>query len=76
MGLKGNGPALGSSRKGNGSWSVGVTAEVRNQYFVTLRYADYLHEMDTANGRVVSNNAAGALYRDRGWLSLTLRTAF
>jgi hypothetical protein len=76
VGLKGNGPALGSSRKGNGSWSVGVTAEVRNQYFITLRYADYLHEMGTANGRVVSNNGAGALYRDRGWLSLTLRTAF
>jgi hypothetical protein len=32
--------------------------------------------MGTAGGRVVSNNAAGALYKDRGWLSLTLRTAF
>lgn len=76
IGLKGNAPNLGGSREGNGSWSVGVSAEVRNQYFVTLRYADYLHKMGTTNGAVSSENAGGSLYRDRGWVSLTLKTSF
>jgi hypothetical protein len=76
VGLHGNSPALGGSREGNGSWSAGVSAEIRNQYFVTLRYADYMNQMRNNGQQVTSDNAGGALYRDRGWLSLTLKTSF
>jgi hypothetical protein len=74
-GLKGNSPAVaGAGKKGNGSWSVGVTAEVSSTHYITLRYADYLHEMGVANGVITSIN--GDANKDRGWVSLTYRTAF
>jgi hypothetical protein len=76
IGLMGNGATLGSSQKGNGSWSVGVTAEVHNQWSATLSYVGYMNQMTTVGNTVVANNAHGALYRDRGWVSLSLKSTF
>jgi hypothetical protein len=76
IGLKGNGPALGSSRKGNGSFSVGLSADVYNKYFISLKYSDYLLKSRDNGNAVTANNAAGAMYSDRGWVSLTVKTTF
>lgn len=76
MGLKGNGAALGSSRQGNGSYSIGLGAEVQNKYFINLAYNGYLVKFHDDGKAVTTNNGAGALYSDRGWVSLTFKTTF
>jgi hypothetical protein len=76
IGLKGNAASLGGSRKGNGAYSLGLTAEVQNRYFISLKYNDYLVRFRDNGTAVTTDNGGGALYSDRGWVSLTFQTSF
>lgn len=76
IGLNGNAATLGGSRKGNGSYSVGLSADVQNKYFVSLKYNDYLVKFRDNGNAVTTDNGGGAIYSDRGWVSLTFTTAF
>jgi hypothetical protein len=69
-GLAGNMPALGGTNQGAGSYSVGLRAEVKNQYFWNLAYNGYFGHI---NQYGVAN---GAQYADRNWVSLTFTTSF
>ena len=77
VGLKGNSPVLFGGYQGYGSYSIGLSAEVKNQYTATLAYNGYLAKHAStlnAQGNVVTNGI-GALW-DRGWVSLTLKATF
>ena len=63
-------PALGGTNQGAGSYSVGLRAEVKNQYFWNLAYNGYFGHI---NQYGVAN---GAQYADRNWVSLTFTTSF
>lgn len=75
-GLKGNSPAPLGAAEGSGSWSVGVEADVHAQYKVGLAYSDYFGDLvKNDQGQIIGSNG-NALLRDRGWVSLTLKTTF
>ncbi|MEX3785748.1 DUF1302 domain-containing protein [Paraburkholderia sp. BR14374] len=77
MGLSGNEATLGGGHQGNGTYSLGLTAEVRNQYIFKLAYNGYLGHYNTTNGLYVgSDNTGGAVYSDRNWVSLTFTSTF
>jgi hypothetical protein len=67
---------LGGNREKNGSYSIGLAAEIQQRHFVTLTYNDYLVKFRDNGTAVTTDNGGGSLYRDRGWVSLTYKTAF
>jgi len=75
-GLAGN-SATGVSNEDGGYWSVGISADIMSRYRVDLVYADYFgdYSLDSL-GAVSVNNGDYALLKDRGTLSLTLKTTF
>lgn len=80
LGLKGNSAVPFGGNQGAGSYSLGLTADVRSQYSVSLQYNGYLlrTKEGTVNGlpAVNSINGLGNTFADRGWVSLTLKTTF
>lgn len=75
-GLYGN-SATGVSNEDGGYWSTGISADILSRYKVDLTYADYFGKYSTdPAGAVAINNGDYALLKDRGTLSLTLRTTF
>ena len=78
-GLMGNSPVLGGSRAGTGAYSVGLAADYRRRFNLTLAYNDYLSRYREVNGIAMDNNlnALGTgLYNDRGWVSMTFKMPF
>lgn len=77
IGLRGNSPVLFGDNKGQGSWSVGVAAEVRNKYNFAIKYNGFnsRHRNDYL-GAASSNNSSLGKYWDRDWISITFKTAF
>ncbi|WP_223541919.1 DUF1302 domain-containing protein [Pseudomonas sp. BF-RE-26] len=79
-GLKGNSPVPFGGNQGAGSYSIGLTADVRSKYSVSLQYNGYLLKTKegVVNGlpAVSSVNGVGNTFDDRGWVSLTLKTTF
>lgn len=77
VGLKGNSPAPLGAAENAGAWSVGVGLDIYAKYNVNLAYNDYYGDYVQAPGtdQIIGLNGSGTL-NDRGWLSLTLKTAF
>ncbi len=86
-GLSGNspiGPAGGV--KNDGSWSIGVGAEYKGQYKIDLAYRDYFGTLVEAPNPYaatpgispvgIASGSSNGVLKDRGWLSLTLKTTF
>lgn len=80
FGLKGNSPVPFGGNEGAGSYSLGLTAEVRGKYSFNLQYNGYLLKTKegVVNGlpAVSSVNGLGNTFADRGWVSLTFKTTF
>ena len=75
-GLKGNSVTPMGPGENAGAWSVGMGLEVINKYIVNLSYNDYFGGYGVTNG-VWNGTANGSgVLRDRGWVSLTLKTTF
>lgn len=75
-GLSGN-AATGISNEKGGYWSVGISADVLSRYRIDLAYVDYFGDYSTdSTGAVSVNNGDYSLLKDRGTLSLTLKTTF
>lgn len=75
-GLYGN-SATGVSNQDGGYWSAGISADILARHKIDLTYADYFGKYSTDSaGAVAINNGDYALLKDRGTLSLTLRTTF
>ncbi|NDZ18010.1 DUF1302 domain-containing protein [Variovorax sp. WS11] len=79
-GLKGNSPVPFGGNQGAGSYSLGLTAEVRGKYSFSLQYNGYLlkTKQGLVNGMpaVSAVNGLGNTFADRGWVSLTFKTTF
>lgn len=80
VGLKGNSPVAFGGNQGFGNYSLGLTADVRKQFTVSLAYNGYLvRETEGVNQfgmpAITSVNGLGTL-SDRGWVSLTLKSTF
>lgn len=74
VGLKGNSPVLFGGYQGNGSYSIGLSADVQGKYKVALNYNDYLIKYKM-NGSTLVPNGIGYI-GDRGWVSLTVKASF
>lgn len=78
-GLAGNAPTAGGGTQGELRWSLGATLLYASKYEFALSYADRTLPVRELNGRITggaahSNSSVGVI--DRGWLSLTFKTAF
>jgi hypothetical protein len=78
-GLSGNAPTSGGGTEGELRWSLGATMTYASKYEFALNYADRNLPVRELNGRITggaahSNSSVGVI--DRGWLSLTFKTAF
>jgi hypothetical protein len=87
-GLKGNSPVPFGGNEGSGSWSIGLSADYKQQYKFDLAYTDYFGQMNSAANPYFgvvpgvgplafgSSNGGNAILKDRGWLSFTFKTSF
>jgi Protein of unknown function (DUF1302) len=71
-GIRGTSPVLFGGYKGNGSYSVGLTLDVKSRYNFTLAYNDaFAKHSDNA----ATIGGIGAQW-DRGWLTFTGKVSF
>jgi hypothetical protein len=77
-GLSGNSVVLAGGNKGAGSYSAGLSFDVRQKYKIDIKYVDFFGALatDPVTGAVTSNAGVTALLRDRGFLAATLKTTF
>lgn len=77
VGLHGNSPVFFGGYQGDGSYSLGLTADVRNKYTIALAYNGNLSRKSRGevNGRRVITDAT-SYYYDRGNVTLTFKTTF
>lgn len=82
VGLAGNSPVPAGGNKGSGSWSIGLGADYQAKYRINLAYNAYFGDFGTNTSflgtRAINGatNAGNGTLKDRGWLSLTLKTSF
>jgi hypothetical protein len=75
-GLRGNSSAFGGVNEGSFSWSLGIEADVRKSFIVSLRYADSYSRIAKVINGVATSGQPGYTTNDRGWVSLTLKASF
>jgi hypothetical protein len=77
IGLKGNSPVVFGDNQGQGSWSVGVAADVEAKYNFALKYNGFnvRHRNDQLGAGGDINTALGKFW-DRDSVSLTFKTSF
>lgn len=78
VGMKGNSQVVFGGYQGNGSYSLGLSAQIYSKHSLTLQYNGFLLKAKygpNALGQdsVTSVNGFGTT-RDRGWVSLTFKT--
>jgi hypothetical protein len=83
--IKGNTATIaGANKEGNAVYSIGLHANIRSRYDVTLAYNGYhgdtngrqaLGPVGSYNANDYGGNGLG-FFNDRGWVSLTLGTSF
>lgn len=85
-GLKGNSPVPFGGNRNSGSFSIGLGADYQAKYKLDLTYTQYFGDVTAAPNafagipgigptQIGSSNGNGGL-KDRGWVSLTLKTTF
>jgi Protein of unknown function (DUF1302) len=80
--LSGNSPVFLGGNEGNGSYSLGLSADVQSKYRFDLKYADFFG--DVKNGPIAGTNQTGVtgfnglstLLKDRGHIMFTFKTTF
>ena len=75
-GLSGNAPTIFGGNEANGSYTVGIGADVRQKYRVDLKYIDWFGRYRDNGTMVTSQNGFTTLLKDRGFVSLTLKATF
>jgi hypothetical protein len=76
VGLKGNAPTVFGGNQRNGSYSIGLSADVHQKYRIDLKYIDYFGKYRDNGTAVTTQNGFTTLLQDRGFVSLTLKTTF
>ncbi|MCK9284186.1 MAG: DUF1302 domain-containing protein [Rhodocyclaceae bacterium] len=80
-GLYGNSPVALGGNEDNGSYSIGLAADVYAQYRFDLKWVDYFGAAKygaqaQTGSRVTTVNGLSTLLRDRGFLAFTFKTTF
>ena len=76
-GLSGNSAVLSGGNKNNGSYAVGVAADVRSKYNFSLRYVGFYGDYSTTPaGAMNVAQSTSAVLSDRGHVLLTFKTTF
>jgi len=76
-GLTGVSAVAQGGAKDTGIYSVGISADVRNQYRFDLKYVGFFGKLDASNpNATVANDSAVGYLRDRGMLVLNFKTTF
>jgi hypothetical protein len=77
VGLRGNAATVFGGNQDNGSYSLGLGADVHQKYRIDLKYIDYVGRYRTdGTNAVTAQNGFTTLLKDRGFVSLTLKTSF
>lgn len=77
LGLKGNSVVPFGDNQGQGQYSLGLTADVKNQYNIAMKYNGFIAKHANDNlGAFSDSNAALGKYWDRNWFSVTVKTTF
>lgn len=76
-GLKGNSAVAFGPSEGQGAYSVGLSADVRSRYKLSLSYNGFIakHDQDSLGAASNSNAGLGKSW-DRDWVSFTFKTTF
>lgn len=78
--LRGNSPVTLGGNEGNGNYSIGISADVKQKYRFDLKYVDFFG--DTKDGTiaglpaVTGQNGLSTLLKDRGHIVFTFKTTF
>jgi hypothetical protein len=75
-GLDGVSPVLFGGYEGNGSYSIGLTADYQNKYNIALAYNGVFAKKKTGPGNTVADTGGIGDWWDRGNVSLTFKTTF
>lgn len=75
-GLSGVSAVAQGGAKGVGVYSIGIAADVRNQYRFDLKYVGFFGDLDASNPAAVVAKDNPAYLKDRGMLVLNFKTTF
>lgn len=81
-GLHGNSPVTSGGNEGNGTYSIGLSANVQQQYQFDLKYVDFYGTYKEAASpipgepMVAAVNGSSTALKDRGFLNFTFKTTF
>lgn len=75
-GLRGNSALAFGGNERLGNYTVGLRADVEQKYQIDLQYTSYFGATKENANAITSQNGFTALLKDRGFLSLTLKTSF
>jgi hypothetical protein len=76
-GLSGNAATIFGGNEDNGSYSLGLGADIFQKYRIDLKYIGYFGRLNTyGTPNVVSQNGFSTLLQDRDFISLTFKTTF
>lgn len=76
VGLSGNAATVFGGNEDNGNYSVGVAADIYQKYRVDLKYVDFFGRYRDNGTTVTTQNGFTTLLKDRGFVTLTLKTTF
>lgn len=77
IGLSGTSAVAAGGNEHAGNYSIGLSADVYQKYKVDLKYTDFVGSFDTnGTGMITSDNGMNSVLKDRGFVSLTLKTTF
>lgn len=76
IGLMGNAPTVFGGNEDAGNYSVGLSADIQQKYRVDLKYIDYMGRYKDNGQMVTAVNGLTTYLKDRGFISLTLKTTF
>ncbi|HEX6735077.1 MAG TPA: DUF1302 domain-containing protein [Azonexus sp.] len=80
-GLKGNAATVFGGNEDNGSFSIGLGADVFQKHRIDLKYVGYFGQINDygvngAGQQLITQNGFTTLLKDRDFISLTLKTTF
>jgi len=77
LGLRGNSPVPFGDNEGQGSYSIGLAADIENRYNFAIKFNGFLAKHSNDGAGVLSNsNSSLGKYWDRNWVSITFKTTF
>ena len=75
-GLSGNAATVFGGNEDTGTYTVGLGADVHQRHRIDLKYIDWFGRYRDNGTAVTTQNGFTALLKDRGFVSLTLKTTF